>query len=324
MPPTRIQIVNQIGLLSLTWKNSVQTGSNSSVISTAASEPDRDSTPGPASTIYSGLAESFEYEFVESQNQWLCFYTQGSYSKLESFARFYLELLAPEQEPVQPENSFLDKHAGFYILDDNIGLIAHDLCLDKNNLSLTAKPGGMAPVWTPLQRGSSLYFDGCTSYLKFDNPSWKSYFPIAISFWFNSDNENDFTFLDHGCQFSYRLQGLPASNSLKLFLGSSIYRTWTPNLNLFDSTWHQILLFIRGPYHGYVDQCTLHVDSIEQTPVFTQVLGSAISPTLFRFGYSEWDDHFRGHLKYLIIQPDSPSHEDIDNHYKFGKWLQSI
>ena len=322
MPPTRIQLINETSLLSLAWRNSLQTSFLATTISAPTSEPARNSTPAPASTIYSGSGQSFDYEFTESQNIWLSFYSKGSYSFLEDFAVFYLELVAPEQEPDQPENTFLDKYAAFYILDDNTGILAHDLSLDQCHLSLLHEPFGSIPSWISLARGSSLYFDGIGSFLSNADPSWKSYFPLAISFWFNSQNENDFTFFDHGGQFCYRLQALPASNTLKFFLGQNSYRTWSPAIPIFDSTWHHLSLFIRGPHHSYIDQCTLYLDSILQSPVLTQGVGSAIFPILFRFGYSEWDDFFNGHLKLLLIQPDSPSPKDILNHYQFGKWLQ--
>src|SRR3990172_3868827 len=47
MPPTRIQIVNEIGLLSLSWRNSLQTAFLATTISAPTSQPTRNTTPAP-------------------------------------------------------------------------------------------------------------------------------------------------------------------------------------------------------------------------------------------------------------------------------------
>jgi len=99
--PTRkeITIIPISRKVQLNWKNQEQSAFSKTVIAKFNTEPNRDDIPTEEEIIYEGVGENYDYEYGSSFGTfWLVFFTQGSYSLIESFDKYQREFTSYENQ----------------------------------------------------------------------------------------------------------------------------------------------------------------------------------------------------------------------------------
>lgn len=321
-PPLRQQFESSHNKLTFSWINFAQTLFDSTQVSFFHSFPTRVSPCSAGEKLFSSTTSPHIYSLEHTLDGYLVFCTGTPTSIIESFCVHSISQIYYAPAGLATSELFPDLVAAYFILDDFSGIAPRDLSLQENTCILTSVNPDESPQFSNSDKGSFINFISNTGYLLINNPSWLSYYPFSISFWFKLSAHSNMTIFDHGSQYALSLHALTSIDQLVLYFSENTYCSFQNVPGLFSGNWHFLTLSIPDLDYTSIDQCKLYIDSIEIEMASYQSTDEDLKMSSFRFGYGSLYDFIQGALDELFIQMKIPSTALIKSQFNFGKWRQ--